>query len=149
MLCVCEATGQEILDALEFSVHAWPAEFGGWLCPSGLRFEVHTYIDSSVVMDENGMFVGVSGEYRVKNVYVGDESLDLGKTYTVACHNYMLQNMGDGYTMFADNVFTQDCVMLDNQVLITYITEGLGGVIGQEYAEPQGRIIFVEEEKSL
>ncbi len=39
--------------------------------------------------------------------------------------------------------------MLDNQVLITYITEGLGGVIGQEYAEPQGRIIFVEEEKSL
>jgi len=149
MLCVCEATGQEILDALEFSAHAWPAEFGGWLCPSGLRFEVHTYIDSSVVMDENGMFVGVSGEYRVKNVYVGDESLDLGKTYTVACHNYMLQNMGDGYTMFADNVFTQDCVMLDNQVLITYITEGLGGVIGQEYAEPQGRIIFVEEEKSL
>ena len=91
------------------------------------------------------MFTGVNGEYRVKNVYVGGEPLDLKKTYTVASHNYLLQNMGDGYTMFADNVFTQDNVMLDVQVLITYITEGLGGVIGEEYAEPQDRIIFVEE----
>lgn len=147
MLCVCEATGQEILDALEFSVHAWPEEFGGWLCPSGISFEVHTYIESSVQTDEAGMFVGVSGEYRVKNVYVGGEPLDLNKTYTVASHNYLLQNMGDGYTMFADNVFTQDNVMLDVQVLITYITEGLGGVIGEEYAEPQDRIVFVEEKK--
>jgi 2',3'-cyclic-nucleotide 2'-phosphodiesterase (5'-nucleotidase family) len=145
MLCVCEATGQEILDALEFSVHAWPTEFGGWLCPSGIRYEVHTYIKSGVQKDEAGMFTGVKGEYRVKNVYIGDEPLDLNKTYTIASHNYMLQNMGDGYTMFTDNVFTQDCVMLDNQVLITYIKENLGGVIGEEYTEPQGRITFVEE----
>ena len=33
-----------------------------------------------------------------------------------------------------------ESVMLDNQVLITYITEGLGGTITEEYAEPQGRI---------
>jgi len=145
MLSVCEATGQEILDALEFGACAWPAEFGGWLSPSGISYEVHTYIDSSVQTDEAGMFVGVGGEYRVKNVYVGDEPLDPNKTYTVASHNYMLQNMGDGYTMFADNVFTQDSVMVDVQVLIKYITEDLGGVIGEEYAEPQGRIIFVEE----
>ena len=145
MLCVCEATGQEIIDALEFSVHAWPEEFGGWLCPSGISYEVHTYLDSSVQIDEAGMFVGVNGEYRVKNVYVGDEPLDLNKTYTVASHNYMLQNMGDGYTMFADNVYTRDNVMVDVQVLSTYITRGLDGVIGEEYAESQGRIIFVEE----
>lgn len=145
MLCVCEATGQEILDALEMSVHSWPGEFGGWLIPSGLTFECHTYIDSSVVLDENSLFVGVDGEYRVKNVMVGDEPLDLEKTYTVACHNYKLKDMGDGYSMFADNVFLQDCVMLDNQVLINYITEYLGGTVGEDYAEPQGRIIFVEE----
>lgn len=147
MLCVCEATGQEILDALEYSVHAWPEEFGGWLCPSGISYEVHIYLDSSVQTDEAGMFVGINGEYRVKNVYVGDEPLDLNKTYTVASHNYLLQNMGDGYTMFADNVYTQDNVMVDVQVLITYITEGLGGLIGAEYAEPEGRIIFVEEKR--
>jgi 2',3'-cyclic-nucleotide 2'-phosphodiesterase (5'-nucleotidase family) len=144
MLCVCEATGKEILDALEFSVHSWPSEFGGWLCPSGIRFEVHTYIPSGVKVDETGMFVSVDGEYRVKNVYVGDEPLDLNRTYTVAGTNYTLQSMGDGFTMFADNVYTQDSVLLDNQVLIQYITENLGGVIGEEYAEPQGRITFVE-----
>jgi 5'-nucleotidase/UDP-sugar diphosphatase len=98
-----------------------------------------------VEIDETGMFVGVNGEYRVKNVYVGDEPLDLNKTYTVASHNYMLQNMGDGYTMFSDNEFLQDNVMLDVQVLITYITKHLGGVIGEEYKEAQGRIIFVEK----
>ena len=76
---------------------------------------------------------------------VNGEPLDLEKTYTLACHDYKLHNMGDGYTMFADNVFTQESVMLDNQVLITYITEGLGGTITEEYAEPQGRIVFVEE----
>lgn len=146
MLCVCEATGQEILDALEFSASAWPSETGGWICPSGISYEIHAYIPSGVVRDENGMFVKVDGEYRVKNVLVGGQPLDLNKTYTLAAHNYMLQNMGDGYTMFADNVYTQDCVMIDNQVLITYITEGLKGVIGEEYAEPQGRITFVEEQ---
>ena len=36
--------------------------------------------------------------------------------------------------------------MLDNQVLITYITEGLNGVVGADYASPygQGRIVAVE-----
>ena len=145
-LCVCEVTGQEVLDALELSVSAWPGEFGGWLCPAeGLTYEVHTYLPSSVVLDDAKMFVGVDGEYRVKNVMVNGEPLDLEKTYTLACHDYKLHNMGDGYTMFADNVFTQESVMLDNQVLITYITEGLGGTITEEYAEPQGRIVFVEE----
>lgn len=145
MLCVCEATGKEILNALEFSAHAWPSETGGWLCPSGISYEIHTYVESSVEIDETGMFVGVNGEYRVKNVYVGDEPLDLNKTYTVSSHNYMLQKMGDGYTMFSDNEFLQDNVMLDVQVLITYITRHLGGVIGEEYKEAQGRIIFVEK----
>ena len=145
MLCVCEATGQEILDCLEYSAYAWPGEFGGWLIPSGLTFEIHTYIPSGVVLDENKMFVGVDGEYRVKNVMVGDEPLDLDKTYTVACHNYMMQDKGDGYTMFEDNNYLQESTMLDNQILITYITEGLGGAIGEQYLEPQGRIVFVEE----
>jgi hypothetical protein len=47
--------------------------------------------------------------------------------------------------MFSDNEFLQDNVMLDVQVLITYITKHLGGVIGEEYKEAQGRIIFVEK----
>ena len=145
-LCVCEATGQQILDALEFGAKDVPGEFGGFLQVSGLTYEIHTYLPSTVKMDEKRMFVGVEGEYRVKNVMVGGEPLDLEKIYTLASHNYMLQGQGDGYTIFEDNVYTQESVMLDNQVLITYITEGLNGVVGADYANPygQGRIVAVE-----
>ena len=146
-MCVIEATGQQILDALEMGARAVPNESGGFQHTSGLTYEIHTYIESSVKRDENGMFVGVEGEYRVKNVKVGGEDLVLDKIYTVASHNYMLKNGGDGFNMFMGCKLLQDEVMIDNQVLINYITGTLGGVVGEAYAEPygQGRIVAVPE----
>ena len=146
-MCVIEASGQQILDALEWGARAVPSESGGFLQVSGLTYEIHTYVESSAKADENTMFAGVEGEYRVKNVMVGGEPLDLEKTYTLASHNYMLKNGGDGYSMFGGCKLLQDEVMLDNQVLINYITGSLGGVVGEEYAEPygEGRIVIVEE----
>ena len=146
-MCVIEVTGQQILDALEFGAKDVPSEFGGFLQVSGMTYEIHTYIPSSVKMDEAKMFVAVEGEYRVKNVMVGGEPLDLNKTYTLASHNYKLKNNGDGYTMFDGCVMLQEDVKLDNQVLIDYITGTLGGVVGEEYADPygQGRIVAVPE----
>ena len=74
-----EATGQQILDALEWGARSVPEELGGFMQVSGLTYEIHTYIESSCTSDDNGMFTGVDGEYRVKNVMVGDEPLDLKK----------------------------------------------------------------------
>lgn len=146
-LCVIEATGQQILDALEWGARSVPGENGGFLQVSGLTYEIHTYIESSAKADENTMFAGVEGEYRVKNVMVGDEPLDPEKTYTLASHNYMLKNGGDGYNMFEGCNLLQDEVMLDNQVLINYITGTLEGVVGEQYENPygEGRIVAVEE----
>ncbi len=146
-MCVVEVTGQQILDALEWGAHVFPGQNGGWLQVSGLTYELHSYIESSVTQDENGMFTGVAGEYRVKNVKVGGEDLDLTKVYTLASHNYMLKSAGDGFSMFVGTKVLQDEVMLDNQVLITYITDVLGGVVGEAYANPygEGRIVGVEE----
>ena len=42
--------------------------------------------------------------------------------------------------MFMDNTLTMDESMLDYQVLITYLTDHLGGTVGSDYARPQGRI---------
>ena len=144
-MCVVEATGQQILDALEKSVSKLPDENGGFLHVSGLTFTVDMSVPSTVVVDDKGNFVEVSGERRVKDVKVGGEDLDPAKTYTLASHNYMLKSGGDGFNMFINDKLLQDEVMLDNQVLITYITENLGGVIGEEYAEPygQGRITII------
>ena len=142
-----EATGQQILDALEYGVRKTPGESGGFQHVSGMTFEIHTYVPSSAQSDENGMFTGVTGEYRVKNVLVGGEPLDLNKTYTLASHNYMLKNSGDGFNMFEGAKLLIDETLIDNQVLITYITTTLGGVVGEEYANPygQGRIVAVPE----
>ena len=93
------------------------------------------------------MFQGVEGERRVKNVKVGGVPIDVNKTYVLASHNYMLKNSGDGFSMFKGAKVLRDEVMIDNQVLINYITGSLGGVVGEEYAEPygEGRIVIVEE----
>ena len=146
-LCTVEATGQQILDALEMASRNVPNENGGFLQVSGLTYEIHTYIESSVTLDENGMFKSVDGEYRVKNVKVGEEDLDVTKTYTLASHNYMLKSGGDGLCMFTEDPIILDETMLDNQVLINYITDTLGGSVGAEYADPygQGRIVAVAE----
>ena len=156
-LCSCYATGAEILDALEHSVANTQAvaaqdgkavgESGGFLQVSGLKFTIDTSIPSSVKKDDKGLFVDVEGERKVKDVYVEKDGewvpLDPEATYTVACHNYILQDMGDGYTMFADNQYILDNVMLDNQVIITYICDFLGGNVGEEYSAPQGRITII------
>ena len=148
-LCMVEATGQEVLDALEMGARVVPEENGGFLHVSGLTYEIHTYVPNSVKLSDEGLFQSVEGEYRVQNVMVDGQPLDLAATYTVASHNYLIKNAGDGMTMFQDNNLLLDSIMLDNQVLINYITqpETLGGVVGQEYAEiyGEGRIVAVPE----
>ena len=146
-MCVIEVTGQQILDALEWGARNVPGENGGFLQVSGLTYEIHSYIESPCKSDENSMFAGIEGERRVQNVMIDGQPLDPEATYTLASHNYMLLDHGDGYTMFDGAPLLQDSVKLDNQVLIDYITETLGGVIGEEYEDPygQGRITIVEE----
>ena len=145
-MCVIEVKGQQILDALEWGARKVPGENGGFLQVSGLSYEIHSYLPDPCKADEAGLFTGIEGERRVQNVLVGGEPIDPEATYTLASHDYMLLNNGDGYTMFAGAKLLQDRVKLDNQVLIDYITQTLGGVIGEQYAElaGAGRIVIVE-----
>lgn len=137
-LCVVEATGQEILDALEHGARVAPSESGAFLQVSGLSYTIDTSVASTVKQDENGMFTGVEGERRVKDVIVGTKPIDPAATYTLASHDYLLKNGGDGFTMFSDNKFVIEDFMLDNQALMTYVNEALGGVIPASYESPYG-----------
>lgn len=156
MICLAEVSGQQILDALEMGARVvGTAESGGFQQVSGLKYTVNTQIPSSVVLDDNGSFVEVSGARRVSDVMVENretgayEPIDPNATYTLAGHNYMLKQGGDGFTMFGeDNIkLLLDETMVDNEVLIDYLTENLDGVIGEEYADPygQGRITINNE----
>lgn len=154
-LCVVEATGQEILDALEMGSCSTMAETGdgekaagesgGFLQVSGLRYTIDTSVDSTVKVDKDGMFVSCGQQRRVKNVEVlqddgSYEPIDVDETYTLASHDYMLRQSGDGFTMFADNEMVVEEGMVDYQILITYISDYLGGSIGEQYSSPDGRI---------
>ncbi len=139
--CLVEVTGQTILDALELGSRFYPEESGGFLQVSGLTYDINGAIPSSVKVNDKNEFVGVEGAYRVTNVMVGGQPLDLNKTYTVASHNYMLKDGGDGFVMFKGAKLLKDCVMLDNKVLIDYIVDELDGkVTAEKYGAAQGRI---------
>ena len=147
MACLVEVSGQQILDALELgSMQVGLSENGGFLQVSGLKYTVDASVPTSVELDDAGNFVKVAGDRRVKDVLVLDSEtgeyapIDAGATYTLASHNYMLKDGGDGYAMFgASNIkILQDEVMVDNEVLINYIKDELGGAVGEAYANPKG-----------
>lgn len=153
-LCMVEATGQEIVDALEFGSRMVEAEYvedgnaagesGAFLQVSGLRYSIDTSVESSVELDENGLFVSVNGPYRVSDVEIlnADGSytpIDPDEVYTVASHSYLIKNCGDGYSMFADNELLIDEGMADYQMLISYIQDTLNGKMSA-YSDTEGRI---------
>lgn len=146
MACAIEVTGQQLKDALELGAMNFPNESGGFLQVSGIKYKINSKIASSVTVDEEGLFKGVEGKYRVKKIKIYNEEtgkyekLNLNKTYTLAGINYTLKSCGDGFTMFKGSKVVKDDVAVDCEVLITYVTDYLAGTVGEEYAKPQGRI---------
>ena len=149
-LCMVTASGQEILDALEFACRSTltvvdDGENGGFLQVSGIKFTIDTSVPASIVMDENEMFVSVGETRRVKDVFVLSDSgeylpLDMNAEYTIASHNYMIKEQGDGYTMFADNELLIDEGIYDYEVLISYIQSFANETISEQYRTTESRI---------
>lgn len=133
-----EVSGKAIKDALEMGAKNAPTANGGFLQVSGMMYEIDTSIPSSVEVDLYGNFVAVNGDYRVKNIKIHGHTLDENKVYSLASHDYLLKRGGDGLSMFKDATIVKDMFMLDNELLIKYITESLNGKVGSEYANPQG-----------
>ncbi len=139
---VIEASGQQILDALEWGARSLPDESGSFIQVSGLTYDIDVSVVCSFDLDDDGQCAGINGPRRVSNVTVGDEPIDPNATYTVAGWNFLLFDNGDGNTAFDGcNVISRN-IMIDNQALINYITDNLNGVISDDYSNPygQGRI---------
>ncbi len=154
--CLHTITGQQLLDALEWGVrNVGVIEEGGFLHVSGVTFEIHSYITSTVQSDTGGTWLGApTGEYRVKNVKVGGEPLDLTATYNIAGSDYLLSDLGDGYTMFSSATCILDNIMADNLVLANYAKsfpdltiKADNSVLGANYADiyGEGRISVIAE----
>ena len=147
-----EATGQQIIDCLEFGCQRTEplyvfdgnaaGEYGAFIQVSGLKYTIDTSIPSPVVLDENKMLIGFEGERRVSDVLVEKDGeyvpIDPQGLYTVAGPDYLMLQNGDGNTAFSQSrrMITSGPVEVD--IMIEYLKNI--GSIPAEYAEPEGRI---------
>ena len=138
-------TGQIILDALEFGVSALPCVASRFPQVSGITCHVNRDIESSVVRDDKNQFVSVAGQRRVSDVYIDDEPIDPKAEYTLTISDYLL-NGGDGFTMFREADVLTMTMLPDNEVVMRYIEEYLGGVIPETYRDAQGRIVWESDQ---
>lgn len=158
VVCLQTVTGQQMLDALEWSCrNVGIAEDGSFLQVSGLKFTIDTAIPSTVQANEMDIWIGgPTGEYRVKNVMVWNKEtgeykpLDLDAEYNLAGHNYTLRDLGGGFAMFTGAVNVLDYVTEDYMVLAEYTKSfpvdeetGLPLVVGYNDVHGQGRITIV------
>ena len=154
-MAVVRATGQQILDALEFGARLTNqiykfddravGENGAFLQVSGLKYTIDGSAVSPVILDENDMMTGIDNIPRkVKDVMVLQNGeyvpIDPQATYTVASINYILFNSGDGNTAFQGAEAIVENGMTDVETLKLYL-EHLGG-FGDLYREVEGRIVI-------
>lgn len=144
--CTATMTGQQLADALEFSVSYLPEEDGSFMQVSGVKFEVDASVPSPIVKDRFQMFSEVGkGERRVCNVKVLDKNsgkyrpLDLAQEYTIASFDYQIKNLGCA-GIFRYATLKEDKLPQDVEVLAFYIQQVLGGRIGSQYGQTEGRI---------
>jgi 2',3'-cyclic-nucleotide 2'-phosphodiesterase (5'-nucleotidase family) len=146
MSAAVEVTGQKLLDALEVGAKDYPKENGGFLQVSGMTYTIDVTIPSTVEMDAQGRFVGVKGEYRVRDVMIGGKPIDLAKTYTVAGTTYVLKDGGNGMVMFKGAKLIDDGSLTDVDMIMEFVQNHKNAKIGEEYADwkGQGRITIIE-----
>lgn len=105
-LVLIEASGQDIVDALEYGTDAYPEVAGKFPQVSGISY----------TLDVNEK-VGT----RVKDVLINGSPIDLKKTYKLATNDFMAAG-GDGYTMFEGNkILSEDTTLAD--LLVEYLGE--------------------------
>ncbi len=146
-VAVVYVTGAELLEALEASTYCTPEAVGGFPQVAGINFT----IDTSKAYDANeetypgSTYYGPASINRVTITDINGQPFDPEAKYAVVTNNFCAGG-GDTYYAFAaassqfDTGYTLDAVVMD------YVEQKLDGVIGLEYAEPQGRITFVEPE---
>ena len=146
--CKVSVTGQTVLDMLEMGAMKYPSESGGFLHVSGLKYAILPRVASTIETTEQGEFAKVAGARRVCNVEVLNqktgkyEPINVNKLYTLGGIDYTILYCGDGFNMFdtAKVIKAADANYTEAKMVTEYITTKLGGKIGSQYAEPQGRI---------
>lgn len=131
------ATGQQILDALEWSVRSYPSANNSFLQVSGVTFKIKTKVKTPC-KTKKGKLKEIKGERRVTDVKIGGKEIDPKKTYKLTSYISLIRNGNNGYKMFKNCKKVKMDQRLDFQILYDYMMVNLKGVIGKQYLNPKG-----------
>ena len=141
-VAVVYVKGAELLEALEASTFCTPEAVGGFPQVAGMTFTVsvkNTY-DAAAETYPGSTYYGPASINRVAIDEINGKPFDSEATYAVITNNFCAAG-GDTYYAFAAASEQFDTGIPLDEALMSYITDELGGVIGEKYAAPQGRII--------
>ena len=79
----------------------------------------------------------------MRDIYVGEEPLDVNRTYTLASHNYWLKSGGDGMSMLMGCPILKDETMVDVDTITSYISEYC--LLYTSYGSQRAAIRLIEE----
>ncbi len=140
---VIYVTGNELLEALEASTFCVPESIGGFPQVSGISYTIST----GAVYDANAETYPASTYYGPKSINrvtinsINGKDFKANDTYAVVTNNFCAEG-GDTYYAFAAATSKFDTGVTLDMAVMDYITTELKGVIGEQYAAPQGRILM-------
>ena len=143
-ITVVYVTGAELLEALEASTYCTPTAVGGFPQVAGIEFTVDTTkaYDSNAETYPASTYYGPVSINRVTINNVNGREFDENATYAVITNDFMAAG-GDTYYAFASSENKFDTGIPLDEAVMAYITDSLGGVVGEDYATPKGRIHII------
>ena len=140
-VAVIYVTGAELLEALEASTYSLPV--GGFPQVAGINFTLST----AVAYDANAETYPASTYYGPKSINrvvinsINGKEFKANEVYAVVTNNFCAAG-GDTYYAFKAASAQFDTGIPLDEAVMEYITTELKGVIGAQYAAPQGRILM-------
>lgn len=147
-VAVIYVTGAELLEALEASTYSLPV--GGFPQVAGINFTLST----AVAYDANAETYPASTYYGPKSINrvvinsVNGKEFKANEVYAVVTNNFCAAG-GDTYYAFKAASAQFDTGIPLDEAVMEYVTKELKGVIGEQYAAPQGRITYFNPFKDV
>ena len=142
-VAVVYVTGEQLLEALEASTFSTPTAVGGFPQVSGINFTIHTgkAYDKNDATYPESTYYGPKPINRVVINSVNGKEFKANEVYAVVTNNFCAAG-GDTYYAFKAASAQFDTGIPLDEAVMEYVTKELKGVIGEQYAAPQGRILL-------
>ena len=147
-VAVIYVTGAELLEALEASTYNLPV--GGFPQVAGINFTLHTgkAYDKNDATYPGSTYYGPKSINRVVIDSINGKEFKADDTYAVVTNNFVAGG-GDTYYAFAASTAQFDTGIPLDEAVMEYVSKELKGVIGKQYAAPQGRITIYNPFKDV